>query len=306
MFLVAAVAFLLLLWVCVPLRLILRHPFASSVYAARDTYFYFKHMEYNRCKTGDLVGYVSLTSKVFGNGKTLSAVNKVCTMYNRYNNTLVWDADRLNFVTQKVQIISNVHLKSVPYEQLVSLKQVVRAAENNRLYDEINDTLTITLVLGDEFGVQMNSRSFKDNIDPLFLNTLLTSRHHHISMYYTAQRPSLVDCLLRNVTSYYVACDKVWRFQLQNQYDSFEMENAQSPLLLKPLRRTGFLIFDADFAAYDTLACVQNLEKSCEKGDMLTEEQILSLRQNSSSDSDAILNPSRKFARQRQKFFKHK
>lgn len=82
---------------------------------------------------------------------------------------------------------------SIPYEDFVSLQQVVLCAEKNGTYDKENDTLTVTLVLGDEFSVQMNSRNFKSNIDPLFLNTLLTCRHYHISLYYTAQRFGHVD-----------------------------------------------------------------------------------------------------------------
>lgn len=62
------------------------------------------------------------------------------------------------------------------------MEQIVLAAENNRAYDDEHNTLTVTLVLGDEFSVQMNSRNFKTNIDPLFLNTILTCRHYYISL----------------------------------------------------------------------------------------------------------------------------
>ena len=61
---------------------------------------------------------------------------------------------------------------AIPYEKFVSLEQIVRVADKFKEIDEQNDTLTVTLVLGDEFSVQLNSRSFKSNIDPLFLNTL--------------------------------------------------------------------------------------------------------------------------------------
>jgi len=37
-------------------------------------------------------------------------------------------------------VISNVSL-SVPYENLVSLEQIVLAAKRNREYDDVNDTL---------------------------------------------------------------------------------------------------------------------------------------------------------------------
>lgn len=58
----------------------------------------------------------------------------------------------------------------------------------------------------DELSVQMNSRSFKDNFNAYFLNTLLCCRHYHISFYGSAQRfkkyyptftivPSRPECL---------------------------------------------------------------------------------------------------------------
>ena len=107
-----------------------------------------------------------------------------------------------------------------------------------------HDTLTVTLVLGDEFSVQMNSRNFKSNIDPLFLNTLLTCRHYHISMFYTAQRFGHVDALLRQVTSCVVDCNKLWRFQRQNLYDAWEVENATSPRLVSPIARRCWFVTD--------------------------------------------------------------
>jgi hypothetical protein len=64
------------------------------------------------------------------------------------------------------------------------------------------------------------------------------------------------------------------------------------------MRRFGWFIENKDFAAYDTLACVENLSKSCQSGDMLSEDEILALQQNPvSSDMDVVLKPSRKFIR---------
>lgn len=176
--------------------------------------------------------------------------------------------------------------------------------KKNKEIDLLNNTLTITLVLGDEFSVQLNSRNFKANINPLFLNTILTCRHHHISLYYTAQRFSHVDALLRQVTSYVVSCNKIWRWQLSNIYDAWEMENASSASLLTPLSRTGFFVFNSDYTAYDTLACVGNLKKSFDENDMLSEDEILSLQCNNSVNMDAIENPSRSYRKSRKKMLK--
>ena len=225
-------------------------------------------------------------------------------MYEQYDGQMIWDKDRAMWVEQRVKVLSNVAL-SIPYEDFVSLQQVVYCAEKNGQYDKEHDTLTVTLVLGDEFSVQMNSRNFKSNIDPLFLNTLLTCRHYHISMYYTAQRFGHVDALLRQVTSCVVDCDKLWRFQRQNLYDAWEMENATNTQLLTPLTRRCWFVTNRDYAAYDTLACGGNLQKSFKEGDMLSEEEILSLRRNEQqANMDGVVKPSRKWRRNQKKMYK--
>lgn len=189
------------------LRCAVSHPLKLVRYGVVDLYQYIKYQKWNECSTGELIAYVGL----FGKGKTLSAVHKVVSMYEQYDGKAVWDKERQMWVEQRVKVLSNVAL-SIPYDDFVSLQQVVYCAEKNGQYDKEHDTLTVTLVLGDEFSVQMNSRNFKSNIDPLFLNTLLTCRHYHISMFYTAQRFGHVDALLRQVTSCVVDCNKLWRF----------------------------------------------------------------------------------------------
>lgn len=273
------------------------HPVGIILYGAKDLYFYVRHNLKNLYRTGELVAYVGL----FGKGKTLSAVHKVVTAYKKYDGKTVWCSRRRKLVTQRIKVISNVAL-SIPYEDFVSLEQVVLDAERKADYDDANNTLTITLVLGDEFSVQMNSRNFKKNIDPLFLNTLLTCRHYHISLFYTAQRFQHVDALLRQVTSYVVDCDKTWRFQGNNQYVAWEMENATNPLLLRPVRRRAWFVKDSDYNAYNTLACVGNLKKDMQEGNMLTEEEILALQMNPVDvNMEGVVKPSGKYLRSQRK-----
>ena len=291
------IVFACIMSVCV--RVIVTHPISTVRYVVIDLYKYFRYRCWNICHTGLIVCYVGL----FGKGKTLSAVHKVVSLYKRYNDKMIYDFNRMKWVTQKIHIISNVSL-SIPYEDFVSMAQIVAVADRMRVVDEKNDTLTCTIVLGDEFSVQLNSRSFKSNIDPLFLNTLLTCRHHHISLIYTSQRFNHVDALLRQVTSYVYTCNKIWRIMVHEQYDAFDLENASDPTLIKPKRRFGWFIKDAAFNAYDTLACVGNLTKSCKEGDMLTEEQILDLQRNNPVNIDGIVNPSRKLKRASKKLRK--
>lgn len=280
--------------VCV--RVIVSHPVKAVYNAIIDIYKYFKYAQWNNCKTGTIACYVGL----FGKGKTLSAVKKVVDIYEKYNNKKVYDFDRRKWVTQKIHILSNVEL-SVPYRKFTGLSQIVQVANSFKDYDYENDLLTCTVVLGDEFSVQLNSRQFKSNIDPLFLNALLTCRHHHIMLIYTAQRFNHVDALLRQVTSFVIDCNKLWRIMVHQQYDAYSLENATDPTLVQPVSRFGWFIEKKHFDAYDTLACVGNLTKSCEEGDMLTEEEILALQQNNGVNMDAVLKPSRKYIRSARK-----
>lgn len=274
------------------------HPFKTVGYALVDFYQHVRYRKWNECATGELVAYCGL----FGKGKTLSAVHKVCSLYRLYNGKKVYDRERKKFVTQRVHVISNVSL-SIPYSDFVSMEQVVRAADDRKKYDDENDTRTITIILGDEFSVQMNSREFKSNFNAQLLNTILTCRHHYISLYYTAQRFSHVDALLRQVTSYVVDCDKVWRFQKNYCFDAWDMENATNVQLINPFRREVWFVRNKDYNAYDTLACVGNLVKQWKAGDMLSEEEILALQQPGTGTvgPDGLINISRKFKRAKKK-----
>ena len=279
------------------LRCALFYPVSLIRFGVLDLRDHFRHHEYDRCGSGELVAYTGL----FGKGKTLSAVHRVVCAYRRYDGKPVWCPRRGKMVTQRIKVISNVSL-SIPYEDFISLEQVVLAAERSRDYDDANGVLTVTLVLGDEFSVQMNSRGFKTNIDPLLLNTILTCRHYYISLYYTAQRFGHVDALLRQVTGYVVECSKSWRFQRLSRFDAWEMENAANPRLLTPLHRGCWFVRDRDYNAYDTLACVGNLKHAMQDGDMMSEEEILKLQQNTQQASmEGVTRPSKRWMRLRKR-----
>lgn len=262
------------------LRTLVTNPLKTIYYAAVDGVKYFTEHRYDNMQTGRLICYTAL----FGGGKTLSCVHYVKSLYNRYNNKKVYDINRKKFVTQKVHIISNVDLIGVPYEHFESLSQIVRVSERFKQIDYENDTLTCTVVLGDEFSVQMNSRNFKSNIDALFLNTLLTCRHHHIMLVYNAQRFNHVDALLRQVTTYVVQCRKIWRVVVQDTYDAYTLENCSDPTTVKSIGSSGWFVSNRDFESYDTLATVGNLRRSVEMGDMDSEIEIINRQANNVKD----------------------
>lgn len=289
-----------LLWYSVIARLIILHPFKTVYYGARDLYFYFKHKQYNEYTAGVLNCYCAH----FGGGKTLSIVHYVTLLFKRYNNKKVWDRGRKRFVLQKIHIISNVDLKSCPYEPLQSLSQVVACAYNNKKIDDEENTRTVVIVLLDEASVQLNSRSFKTNIDPIFLNTLLTSRHYHISFLYSSQKFKLTDALMRSVTQNCINCKKIWRFMVQSVYDADEIEYASDPTMVKPRKRTGFFVRDFDYNSYDTLACVDKLKKSVDENDMMTPEEILAMRGEINPNNDNIGHMSHRLKRHYKKMNK--
>ena len=288
-------AFALLFIFSVIFRLAVCHPFKTVFYAIRDSFLWFVHKQYNFYTAGVLNCYCAH----FGGGKTLSIVHYVVSLYRRYNNKKVWDSGSRSFVTQKIHIISNVDLKAVPFEPLQSLSQVVACSYHNRDIDKQNKTRTVVLVVLDEASSQLNSRNFKTNIDPAFLNTLITSRHYHISFLYSSQKFKLTDALMRSVTQHCIVCQKIWRFMVQSVYDADEMEIAGDASLVRPVRKTGFFIRDKDYNAYDTLACVDRLKLSVEDGDMMSEQEILAMRGELNPDADSMSRPSRKLKRRR-------
>lgn len=272
----------------VPFRLAIFHPFATICYGVTDFLDYLYHRKWHLLDGGILNCY----GAHFGGGKTLSMAHFITRLYEKKNNKKVWDRGRKKWVTQKIHIIANFDLKLVPYEKLESLSQVLACAKYNKQIDEENNTRTVTMVLIDEASVQLNSRNFKSNIDANFLNTLLTCRHYHINLWYSSQKFKLTDALMRSVTQRYIECHKIWRFMCLSEYNADEIEYASDPTMVKPLRRTGFFVKNKDYASYDTLACVEALEKSAREGDMLSEKEILEMRGVLNPDNDAITNRS--------------
>lgn len=281
---IICILFLFYLFIKFPsIKIAFLHPLSDIYYFLLDMYYFIAHKEYNNCVTGEMICFEGM----FGKGKTLSAVHYVMNLYNNYNDKPVWDKTKHAFVTQKIHVISNVKLLKIPhYEHLDSLAQIVQQAQVNKRIDESEDTRTVLLVLIDEASVQLNSRSFKKNINPDFLNTLLTSRHYHMSMFYTSQRFSLTDKLLRDVTQTVVNCNKFWRLQGQSIYDGYELENAGNPELVAPRRKTGFFVRNKDYSAYDTLAVVDNLQKAFDKNDFISDAEILALRAPNNYEKD--------------------
>lgn len=267
-------------------------------YTVKDIIAYFRFKKGRLVRTGEIIGFIGL----FGRGKTLSVIHHVCAIYRAKNGLRVYCPRRKKWVTQRVNIISNVHIKEIPYENLISLEQVVLSTDTVRSYDDEHDTLTVTLVVIDEAGSELNSRAFRSNIDPLLLNSILTCRHWNISIFYTAQRFGHVDALMRQVTSFVLSCKKVWRFQVMKKYDAWELEQASSPSLVACQSVQCWFVKDKDYKAYDTFECVDKLKKDMKEGQMMSPEEILALRVGPEiSNMDGVIGYSKKYLKSTKK-----
>lgn len=286
---------LLLFVYCHTFRQFVRHPFKFTVSLVKDTVLYIWHKDYNKCPTGVLNAYVAH----FGRGKTLAAVAHITALYDKYNNKRVWDDSRNKFVTQKVEILSNVRFLRVPSVPLISLMDITARAQHNKEIDLEQDTLTVTLILVDEASAQLNSREYRNNFDVDTLNTLITCRHYHLSLYYTTQKFKFTDALLRGVTQQCIKCHKFWRVQKLIGYNADQVEIAGDTSLVKPLYIRSFFVTDRHYGNYDTLATVDKLVKDAKEGKMMTVQEILAARGNAEIALDAVTKPSRRLRRMR-------
>lgn len=285
------IAFLfVLLFVFPEARCALLNPIFIVQYIFLDVYKYWQSRVWRLCPYGELVCY----SGLFGKGKTLSAVREIVRLYYQYNNKIVWCDRRKKYVRQVVEIISNVAL-TIPYINFENLYQLVLSADNKIKREDETDTLIVTLVLGDEFSVQLNSRAFKSNLTPDTLNSILTCRHSRMSLFYTAQRFAHVDKLLRQVTSRVIECDKVWRFIRHSCYDAWDLETAGNPRLVLPLWRKAWFVINQDFLEYDTFARVGVLKKSLDDNDLISEKEVIENQGFSGASTDGVSRLKRKY-----------
>lgn len=277
-------AIIFISYVSVIFRLIMYHPISTIIYFVKDTYHYFKYRKKDIYNGGLINCYFAH----FGGGKTLSLAEYATRLFERYNNKKVYDIKEKKWLLQKVTILSNIELNTVPYIKLESLSQIVDYAAAQKEIDKKYNTRSVVLVLIDEASKELNSREFKTNINAETLSAILTCRHVYMSIFYTSQKYKLVDALLRSVTQKCIWCNKVWRFMVQYTYDADELEYSPNPTLVKSIMRGGFFIKDKHYNNYDTLANVDKLRKQIYFNDRLTAEEILEQRGIINPDIDMV------------------
>ena len=275
------IIFLVVMYVSVFLRVTSLHPFSTLYYTFRDSILYILYKRKNILVCGHLDCYCA----DFGGGKTLSMSHYIYKLFKRYDNKRFYDPQCKCWIQQRLVVLSNFVVFGVRSVHLSTLQDVVAFSQKQKDYDSEHGTRTCLLVAIDEASCQLNSRNFKSNIDPLFLNTLITCRHYNINFIYSSQSFFLTDKLLRDVTQRVIHCKKVWRVMLLNYYNAHVVENAGNIETLKPIVRRGWFIRDVDFSRYDTLSCVDNLTKD---DSFLSYDEILSNLGGASGDSESL------------------
>ena len=255
--------------------------FLTLLYISKDLFQFFAFKLYNKAPCGRLDCYCA----DFGGGKTLSMAQYIYKFNKRYNCKKYYDVNRKKWIVQHVVVLSNFTVNNVDCVPLKTLSDIVAFTANQKDFDVEHDCRTCLLVAIDEASCQLNSRNFKNNIDPLFLNTLITCRHYNINFIYSSQQFFLTDKLLRDVTQRVILCRKVWRVMELFYYNAHVVENAGTLETIKPKRKRGWFIRDFHFRLYDTLSCVENLTKD---ESMLSYDEILANLGTVAVDEDAV------------------
>lgn len=258
--------------------------------AVIDTYKYFKYKQYNEYRDyGRMYIYIANSKQPFGSGKTLSIVDYVRYVYNRYNDAVVWSKSDSKFVNQKIKIYSNVSLIGVPYIPLVSYEQIINARNNN-------DDTCITLFVIDELGSQFNNRNWKNNLPADLLEAILQQRKSKIAILGTVQDWSLFDATLRKVSTSCIECSKTWRYVVNRSYYAKDVERADCNTdLIKSNSVRCFFATDKVYNSYDTNERVDKLVQSVANGEMISNAEIINHANGDSSDLSTLTNIKRKY-----------
>ena len=251
-------------------RFCIFHPRLSVPSAIKDAWAYLRYKRYNECKEfGKIVLFTAADSQAFGSGKTLSMVRWVTNVYNEFNGKLVWDDETKQFVKQRIIVISNVVMNSIPYIPFRGKDQFINI-------DKLDHTEhDVILFVIDEAGMEFNSRKYKENLPTDFLVRLLQVRHNKVSFVMTSQRFLFVDKVLRNTTEIVTTCKKKWRIVRLQQFDAYDLENCNNPSMIVPLSTRFYFATDKLYHAYDTTYNVEKLKEQLEEGDLMDTKEIL-------------------------------
>lgn len=237
------------------------------IYGIKDIVNFIHYKKYNECRDyGKVVTICASGTSVFGSGKTLSGVHALRYLYKKYNGLKVWNETEKRYVTQHINIISNVELTDIPFTWFDNEKQLI----------EVNQPeMDITIFFLDEASSIWNSRNYKDNISTELLTSLLQCRKNKIALFTTSQRFIFQDKLIRQITSEVWEAKKKWRIVRLQTFDAYDLENCSNPSLIRALATSFWFVKDRDYKAYDTSAIVERLRKMNDMGQLLSDREVL-------------------------------
>ena len=259
----------------------------------KDLYYNHKFKKKNNAPVGFIRAYCAESNTPFGSGKTLSSVKWVYDVYNRYNGLMVWNGDK--FVPQYIMVFSNIDL-AFPHIRINSL------SEYSDFISHVHDNsecVYVSYLFIDEAGSEFNSRAFSKNFSPDFISDIVTCRHNRSAFIYTAQDFSLVDKLLRTVTTQLFLCSHWNRLFFLRGISPRQAEEVSDTSVLNSLSFRSYFATDKLYSLYDTLSRFKRLESDVAHGAYRSPQEILELR----GDSDVAYKKA-DFTHKGKKFFK--
>lgn len=222
-------------------------------------YFRYKKYNYPVNYIGSINCYTAHTRKVFGCGKTLSAVILAKWLYDKYNGkeTYEYTCKEPHWIKWKVEVYSNVDISGIPVIPLESMQQLVDISNGER--DGI-----FTVVVIDEANAFFNGRFFKTNFqNEEQIRTIVTCRHNNIHMMFTGQRFKKLDKLIRDMCDCVVECEHSELFNTikHSIYSAYDLENCDNPNMVECIGLTYGYVYPDDYHLYDTKALVGMIAK---------------------------------------------
>lgn len=257
------------------------HPFQTVPHAFHDIRKYIKYKRWNEMKTyGSMDVYVADEKQPFGSGKTLNMIRNAISIYNRFDNTAVYNFGSGEWCKQYVHIFSNIELRGVPYVPLVNTYQLIQVATDEPDGYTSEDIHIFVFVI-DELGRIFNNRDWKNNLNNDLLSAMLQQRKNHLCILGTVQDFSLFDATLRKLCTNVYVCSKHWRLLTLRHYFATDLERANFNNALV-LCRGVYVRFATDllYNSYNTREVVTNLQKSIAAGEHLSNEEILKVSEN--------------------------
>lgn len=252
-------------------RCVLFNLHRCGFYTVYDIFDYFGKQKWKEFNYYGIQMYIGM----FGHGKTLSMTHDARMIYDRFGD--------------KVRFISNYKLNDIPYIPLINFNQLVDIGE------EENSPYIGTVVLIDEIENVLSHRNFA-NFPLSLLHTLTQQRKKKVYILCSAQRFFMVDKLFRAITTNVIDCNKYWRFQHQEIYDAWDLENSMNYSMIRRLYNSWFFIRNIDYDSYDTS---EMIKKGTAEDFISNESALVRKGLDSMSNPDAVVHVSRSERRKR-------